>query len=253
MKNELQKHKTSDKIKWAFTFVAFVLVFVMFAGLCMQLFGTGKVKPSEWFKKSESESTEICNHENVVTVYGKVATYTETGLTDGIKCADCGFILVKQQEVPVLDASVLITETVLISDYAIANSWVNAKKYDTVNLGANITVSIDGGVNSGKFYEGSQWRLYQSENASLIVSAKEGYGIFNICISYYFVNGGTLTNQDGTVSYSSNTDIVLNGEQSFIFGVATSDEPKQGQVKITAIEIQYGLSSTVNNNSEVTV
>lgn len=50
---DLNKHKKSDKIKWIITGVAFVLVFVFLAGLCMQLFGKGKIKPSEWFKKTE--------------------------------------------------------------------------------------------------------------------------------------------------------------------------------------------------------
>lgn len=56
--NEFNKHKKSDKIKWAFTGIAFLLVFVMFTGLCLQLFGTGKQKPSEWFKKPDTEQTQ---------------------------------------------------------------------------------------------------------------------------------------------------------------------------------------------------
>lgn len=58
MRNELQRHKRSDKVKWVLTSIAFVLAFVMIAGLCLQLFGTGKVKPSEWFKKSDGNQTE---------------------------------------------------------------------------------------------------------------------------------------------------------------------------------------------------
>ncbi len=53
--NEFYRHKKSDKIKWVFTGVAFLLVFAMLIGMCLQLFGTGKQKPSEWFKKSETE------------------------------------------------------------------------------------------------------------------------------------------------------------------------------------------------------
>lgn len=67
--NELKRHKKSDKIKWVITSIAFVLVFVFLAGLCMQLFGNDKLKPLNWFKKTE------CVHidEN----------------TDG-KCDECG-------------------------------------------------------------------------------------------------------------------------------------------------------------------
>lgn len=56
--NELGRHKKSDKIKWVLTGVAFVLVFVFLVGLCMQLFAKDdKYKPSEWFKKPETEQT----------------------------------------------------------------------------------------------------------------------------------------------------------------------------------------------------
>lgn len=58
MRNELQRHKKSDKIKWALTGVGFALVIVMIAGLCLQIFGKGKTKPSEWFNKTETEQTE---------------------------------------------------------------------------------------------------------------------------------------------------------------------------------------------------
>lgn len=55
MKDELQEHKTSDKIKWVITGIGFLLVFVILIGVCLQLFGTDKQKPSEWFKNTETE------------------------------------------------------------------------------------------------------------------------------------------------------------------------------------------------------
>ncbi len=58
MRNELQWHKRSDKVKWVLTGIMFFLAFVMIAGLALQVFGTGKTKPSEWFKKQDSEQTE---------------------------------------------------------------------------------------------------------------------------------------------------------------------------------------------------
>lgn len=55
---ELKRHKKSDKVKWIITAVCFVLLFAFMAGLCLQLFGTGETKPSEWFKKQDTEQTE---------------------------------------------------------------------------------------------------------------------------------------------------------------------------------------------------
>lgn len=54
MKNELNRHKKSDRIKWGLTAAAFVLVAVLLVGLCLQVFGSGKVKPSEWVKKQDN-------------------------------------------------------------------------------------------------------------------------------------------------------------------------------------------------------
>lgn len=53
-RNELKRHKKSDKIKWFITGILLVLVLVMLIGLCMQVFATNdKMKPSNWFKKAE--------------------------------------------------------------------------------------------------------------------------------------------------------------------------------------------------------
>ncbi|MGN1103882.1 MAG: hypothetical protein ACI4QI_03315, partial [Candidatus Coproplasma sp.] len=54
---DFNKHKKGDKVKWFFTGLAFFLVIVTIVGMCLQLWGTGKVKPSEWFKHEETEET----------------------------------------------------------------------------------------------------------------------------------------------------------------------------------------------------
>ncbi len=51
--SELKRHKRSDAIKWTATAIAFVFVVIVLVGVCLQAFGKGKVKPSEWFKKDE--------------------------------------------------------------------------------------------------------------------------------------------------------------------------------------------------------
>lgn len=55
---ELQSHEKSDKFKWIITGIAFFVVFVMLVGLCLQVFGAGKVKPSEWGKSSEETQVQ---------------------------------------------------------------------------------------------------------------------------------------------------------------------------------------------------
>ena len=56
---DLKSHKRSDGVKWVLTAIAFLLVALMIAGICMELFGKGKVKPSEWFKKDEEQSGTV--------------------------------------------------------------------------------------------------------------------------------------------------------------------------------------------------
>lgn len=80
MRKELQRHKRSDKVKWVLTGIMFFLAFIMIAGLILQVFGTGKAKPSEWFKKSDSEQTEQLPAEGVEneTAYTRVRAMAET-------------------------------------------------------------------------------------------------------------------------------------------------------------------------------
>ena len=44
----------------------------------------------------------VCPHENTEVITGKAATCTEPGLTDGVKCSDCGEILTAQEETKAL-------------------------------------------------------------------------------------------------------------------------------------------------------
>lgn len=45
---------------------------------------------------------EICEHDNIETVAGYAATCTESGLTDGTYCVDCGEIITKQKTISAL-------------------------------------------------------------------------------------------------------------------------------------------------------
>lgn len=43
-----------------------------------------------------------CSHKNVENVAGKAPTCTENGLSDGVKCADCGVMLTEQTKLPLV-------------------------------------------------------------------------------------------------------------------------------------------------------
>ena len=48
------------------------------------------------------KTEDTCEHTNTETITGKAATCTETGLTDGTKCSDCGTIITAQQTIAAL-------------------------------------------------------------------------------------------------------------------------------------------------------
>lgn len=129
-----------------------------------------------------------------------------------------------------------ITISKTIADIAAANQWVNSTKYATITLDDAITVTVTGGGNTGKYYtSGNDWRIYQSENPSLSISAVVDYTIKTVRITYSVSNGGVLTYNN---NISSGTEVDVNSS-SITFGVGNTGEATNGQVRVTAIEVVY--------------
>ncbi len=59
MRDEMQRQKKHDKIKWVLTGIAFFLIAAIVTALCLEIFGKGKVKPSEWFGGDEQERETV--------------------------------------------------------------------------------------------------------------------------------------------------------------------------------------------------
>lgn len=53
--SDLNRHVRSDKVKWVFTAIAFVLAFVMIIGLALQSFMPDGKKLTDWFAKEEQQ------------------------------------------------------------------------------------------------------------------------------------------------------------------------------------------------------
>ncbi len=129
------------------------------------------------------------------------------------------------------------TPKVSIADYASANTWSDATQYATVNIDENITATAEGENNTGKYYEtGKNWRLYQTENPTLTITAKDGCTIKQITIAYTITNTGTLT--FGGSNISSGTACEINAT-SAVFGVGNTSSATNGQVRITQISVTY--------------
>lgn len=120
----------------------------------------------------------------------------------------------------------------------IANQgWINATQYSTLALDDIISASASGGANTGKYYSnGNNWRLYQNENATLTISAVEGYTINTVKIEYTVDNAGVLTHNDSNIA--TGTVVEVNAS-SIQFGVGNTGSATNGQVRITAIEVVY--------------
>ena len=59
---ELDDHKKRDKANRIVTAISLLLITVMLIGLCLQVFGKGKVKPSEWFEKSDTQTEQTTDN-----------------------------------------------------------------------------------------------------------------------------------------------------------------------------------------------
>ena len=80
----LHSHVKSDKVKWIVTGIVIFLVTVFCVGAGLQLWGKGKVQPSNWFTK-----TEVCEHVD--------------DDTDGV-CDECGEDMPEDEESDELDS-----------------------------------------------------------------------------------------------------------------------------------------------------
>ncbi len=193
---------------------------------------------------AEIKTAHVCSEWNDATCDAP-KTCKVCGATEGTKldhnygegdtCTACGTAK------PVAGANV--TVTTVIADHAAANNWANGTRYESIAIDSNITVSSTGtavgdyGLNTGKYYtSGENWRIYQSESATVTVTAAEGKTIVSVKISYASQNGGVLT-LDGTAVESEQVVTVNAG--SITFGVANSGEATNGQARITSIEVIY--------------
>ena len=130
------------------------------------------------------------------------------------------------------------TVTVSIKDYASANGWSNSVKYTSLVMDENITVTVSGGSNTGKYYtSGTNWRMYQNESPKITITAEEGKTILSVKISYASEKTGVLTLNGETIA--TNEVVSVNGS-TVTFSVGNSSSSvTNGQARITAIEVVY--------------
>ena len=128
----------------------------------------------------------------------------------------------------------LTTVTKTIAELATANSWTNGKQVtNPFTLDEVITVSYNGGSNTGKYYSSNQsLRLYSSESGSITFTAAEGYQIATIAIEYNDSNTALKNNE---TKLASGVAFTVNGTS--VSFVATSDKPNITSITITYVAV----------------
>lgn len=133
------------------------------------------------------------------------------------------------------------TASVTISEYATANSWANSTQYEKVVINGDVTATASNttGSNTGKYYtNGNDWRFYQTENGKVTITATNGT-LSSVTFTFSVGNTGTLNYNSSAIT--SGTAVNVSGT-SAEFTVGNSGTATNGQVKITAISVNYAIT-----------
>ena len=107
----------------------------------------------------------------------------------------------------------------------------------TMNFDEVVTLTASSGSNNGKVYSsGAEWRFYQSDKGTLTVTAKEGYTLEKIKVTYTPSKSGVLMLGDAQLATDSIADVSGN---SVVLAVGNTGTATNGQVKITVISLKY--------------
>lgn len=107
----------------------------------------------------------------------------------------------------------------------------------TMNFDEVVTLTASSGSNNGKVYSsGAEWRFYQSDKGTLTVTAKEGYTLEKIKVTYTPSKSGVLMLGDAQLATDSIADVSGN---SVVLSVGNTSTATNGQVRITAISLKY--------------
>ena len=122
--------------------------------------------------------------------------------------------------------------------------WANGTQHPELALNQYITATTSGtavgsyDLNTGKYYNtGAGWRIYQSEEGKVTITAASGKTITSVKITYTVDKTGVLTLNGANVA--SDASVTVNAS-SITFGVGnTNASVSNGQVRISAIEVVY--------------
>ncbi len=128
-----------------------------------------------------------------------------------------------------------------------SNGWANESKHTSLEIDENVKATITGGGNSGKYYtSGTNWRLYQNENATITISTTLGE---LKSITFTFTNDKTGTLLYNGTKLTSGAAVEVSGTSAtFTIGNSSADVTN-GQIRISKIEVVYTGGVSYSNYS----
>lgn len=125
------------------------------------------------------------------------------------------------------------------------SSGSSATCYTSFALNDDVTISTTGNPNCGSFWGTTtiDWRLYQNQNGNVTVSLPEngGYELSSVTFTFTAANSGILIYNSSTVTSAEAFEV---SGTSAEFTVGNSSSKTNGQIKITAISVEYQKSGT---------
>lgn len=161
--------------------------------LAFAVMGTGcNNTVTDWFEEQYNQLT--CEHKNESKLEAVAPTCTEDGLTEGVECADCGKILVKQDKVNALGHDTIkhekveatcMTSGLTAGEYClVCNTWVkeqkkiNATGHKVVELKAVAATCTETGLTTGQACEYCD-EVYQAQQ--VIAALGHSYNDNHVC------------------------------------------------------------------------
>ncbi len=128
-----------------------------------------------------------------------------------------------------------------------SNGWANESKHTSLQIDANVKATVAGKDNSGKYYNsGTDWRLYQSENATITISTTVGE---LKSVKFTFTNSSDGTLLYGSTKLTSGNAVEVSGTSATFSVSDTNEDENKGQIRFTAIEVTYASAPTYSNYS----
>ena len=205
------------------------------------------------WKLDESTGALLANYDGEDRMLGtsNTKTYETIGVIKAsaaasnfvIRATLVGMAEAEPDPVPADSVTVSKTMTEIVTERNLTTS-ANGSEVCYTSLGldkaedAIITFSTSGAANCGSFWGSTtkDYRLYQAKSGDLKITAKAGYKIVSVKVTYTSSNDGTLKYNSENVA----TNAVVNVDNTSItFVVGNTGTKTNGQARVTAIEVVY--------------